>query len=701
VGAPCPPIYSSAMSGGRFRILVVGAVVGVVCALPATAEAATLTVTSTADAGPGSLRADIAAAAPGDTVLLPASAAPYTVSSGEIAITDAITIEGAGAASSIVDADGMSRVFHITTGVPSTGTVSFEDMTITGGAAGAPGGGGVLDSSGNLTLTDVTVGANTATVISNSPGLGGGGILQDGNKLTLTDSTVTGNTANITGTGEMDGGGGIHNQGSTLTLTASTVDHDAANVSSKSSSGGGGVLDAASDSDPVYLNSTIADNSTDAPSSGTNGGGGVFTDNVEHWYATNVTIAGNTSSAARGGGVFWDGGGELYAKSSIIAENKAGTGEADCASTSSPFETLGHNLTDITGECRFTESTDVTTATPGLGPLAANGGPTQTMALLPGSPAIDAIPIAECTDQSTPTPQPVTTDQRGVPRPQPAGGNCDIGAFEVGDADLSLAASANPAVVDVGQRSTITFTVTDPGPAPATHAALSVTLPAGLAFVSVSSTQGSCAAGGPGVTCTLGVVETGSAVRVAIVVQAGVLGSLSASGTIGATEPDPTPADETATVTLDSVLAPVAAPPTAPSITHATESSTRWRRGSRLAAFTRRSKKPPVGTSFSFTLNEAASVTFAFTERVGGRKVGDRCVAQTGKNRRKTACRRTITRGTLHFSAPAGTSKLSFQGRISASKRLEPGRYTLVITATNAAGQRSEPQTLSFTIVAQ
>jgi hypothetical protein len=67
-----------------------------------------------------------------------------------------------------------------------------------------------------------------------------------------------------------------------------------------------------------------------------------------------------------------------------------------------------------------------------LGPLQDNGGPTETHALLPGSPAIDAIPPAECTydddgDPGTP-PVPLATDQRGVARPQGAG--CDIGAFE-------------------------------------------------------------------------------------------------------------------------------------------------------------------------------------------------------------------------------------------------------------------------------
>ncbi|HET7378211.1 MAG TPA: choice-of-anchor Q domain-containing protein, partial [Anaerolineae bacterium] len=63
----------------------------------------------------------------------------------------------------------------------------------------------------------------------------------------------------------------------------------------------------------------------------------------------------------------------------------------------------------------------VNVANPALAPLADNGGDTATHALLPGSPAIDAIPVLSCT---------LATDQRGVSRPQPADGNCDIGAFE-------------------------------------------------------------------------------------------------------------------------------------------------------------------------------------------------------------------------------------------------------------------------------
>jgi hypothetical protein len=106
-----------------------------------------------------------------------------------------------------------------------------------------------------------------------------------------------------------------------------------------------------------------------------------------------------------------------------------------------------------------------------------------------------------------------------------------------------------------------------------------------------------------------------------------------------------------------------------------------------------------VGTTFSFTLNEQASVSFAFTQQVGGRKVNGRCVAQTKANRRRHACRRLLTRGTLSFTGHTGRNKLSFQGRVSRSKRLKPGTYTLIITATNTVAQRSIPKQLTFTIV--
>jgi hypothetical protein len=141
---------------------------------------------------------------------------------------------------------------------------------------------------------------------------------------------------------------------------------------------------------------------------------------------------------------------------------------------------------------------------------------------------------------------------------------------------------------------------------------------------------------------------------------------------------------------------PVALAP--PQITSASESHRSWREGRALARLSRRQKLAPLGTTISLTLSEQASVSFAFNQQVGGRKVNGKCVAQTSKNRRKHPCKRTLTRGTLAFAGQAGANKLSFQGRISTSKKLGLGGYTLVLTAANAAG-RSASRSLSFTIV--
>jgi hypothetical protein len=128
------------------------------------------------------------------------------------------------------------------------------------------------------------------------------------------------------------------------------------------------------------------------------------------------------------------------------------------------------------------------------------------------------------------------------------------------------------------------------------------------------------------------------------------------------------------------------------------QSNARWREGNRLATYSR-TRRPPVGTTFSFVLNQRSTVTFAFTQQVGGRKVGGKCVAQTNRNRRSPSCKRTVTQGTLTFIGRSGLNKIAFQGRISRTKRLPLGAYTLQITAVNSAGKRSSPRSLNFTIV--
>src|SRR5262249_53162704 len=172
-----------------------------------------LTVTSDADAGgpcPGSnctLRQAIADAAAGDTIEFALSyPATITLTSGELAITKNLTIQGPGANTLTVRrANGPEfRIFNI------GGTVAISDLTISNGKAIDSRGGGGLANFGTLTLTNVTVSGNN--VVSRS----GGGIMNfTGATLTLTNCVVSGNSAE-------DQGGGISSDG-TLTLSHTTV----------------------------------------------------------------------------------------------------------------------------------------------------------------------------------------------------------------------------------------------------------------------------------------------------------------------------------------------------------------------------------------------------------------------------------------------------------------------------------------------
>jgi hypothetical protein len=168
------------------------------------------------------------------------------------------------------------------------------------------------------------------------------------------------------------------------------------------------------------------------------------------------------------------------------------------------------------------------------------------------------------------------------------------------------------------------------------------------------------------------------------------------SFTVTATDNAGQQASQTASYTVTPK--PPVTPTRPPVVSGARQSHKRWRLGSRLARTAR--KRPPVGTRFSFRLNEAARVRFAFTQRVAGRRVGGRCVAQNERNRKQRKCTRIVTTGAFSFNGHAGTNAVIFQGRLSRHKKLKPGRYTLVITATNSAG-RSKPVKLTFTIVTQ
>jgi hypothetical protein len=144
------------------------------------------------------------------------------------------------------------------------------------------------------------------------------------------------------------------------------------------------------------------------------------------------------------------------------------------------------------------------------------------------------------------------------------------------------------------------------------------------------------------------------------------------------------------------------APPAAraASLSQVSQSASRWREGKALAVLSRRTRKPPVGTTFRFTLDQAATARLAFTQKRPGRRIGKKCVAPTARNKGKRRCTRTVTAGKLSFaSGHLGSNSVRFAGRLSRKKKLRPGRYTLTITASNGPGLVSAPKRLSFTIV--
>jgi predicted outer membrane repeat protein len=394
--------------------------------------AATFTVSNLNDSGPGSLRQailDANSAAGADTIEFQGGlSGTITLTSGQLTIDDptggSLTINGPGAQVLAVNGNNASGVLSIT----SADTVTISGLTITGGNNAFGGG---INNAGTLTLTNSTVSGNTASGL-------GGGIMNLGT-LIITSSTITGNTATA--------GGGIRNDG-TLTITSSTISGNTAFV-------GGGIYNFG----PLTITSSTV-------SGNTAGGFGGGISNFDSLTITNSTITGNTAMLTFGGGIFDSGilkithstitgntagslGGGIYAgtavslKGSIVANNTATSGNAPDISgqVSGTF-----NLIENTTGATISGSNNITGVDPLLGPLADNGGPTQTHALLTGSPAIDAL--ADCTDIAG---NPITTDQRGIARPQ--GAACDIGAFEVEASivyDVCLQDDANPGVVFLG-----------------------------------------------------------------------------------------------------------------------------------------------------------------------------------------------------------------------------------------------------------
>lgn len=128
-----------------------------------------------------------------------------------------------------------------------------------------------------------------------------------------------------------------------------------------------------------------------------------------------------------------------------------------------------------------------------------------------------------------------------------------------------------------------------------------------------------------------------------------------------------------------------------PRVSHVHQKSRRWREHGKRARH-----RPPIGTVFTFTLSEKASVKLSFARHLPGRRSGRRCVAPTRHNRHHRGCVRLARAVTLTLSGRAGRNRLAFRGKIR-GHYLKPGTYTLTITAT--ANGQTVKRTLTFTIV--
>jgi hypothetical protein len=682
------------------------------------AQAAVIVVTSTADAGPGSLRAALTTANPGDTISIP-TPGDYLVSSAELAVTKNVSIEGSGPSVRVV-ADGNNRVFNVT-----AGSVTISGITVTGGGLSGPGvaGGGIANAAGTLELRNVIVRGNAvantpsggiprgggifngtgtlivadSTISGNSSSVGpkgggipeGGGISNAGGSVTITRSAVSGNTSSIAEVGGIPIGAGINSSSgrvdlvdstvsgnnavggsvpegggislvkSTATLTRTTVSGNAASVSFEGSIGeGGGIFDF--ESTLTLVNSTVTGNSAAGTVSSEGGGVEVL---EAPFTSINATIAGNVASGpgGTGGNVVVRSKATFGPLNTIVAGGTAAT-KANCViEAGSATSSQGHNL-DSLAECGFTAAGDLSNTNPLLSALGDNSGLTQTMALSAASPGVNSGSNAGCP----------ATDQRGVLRP--AGSACDIGAFE-----LATPAATSGAASGVTQ-TTATLNGTAGNPDLAGGTAFFQYGPSASYGVSTATQAIGPTTAQTALAAPLSGLTPGTLYHFRLVVQNGVATTFGADRTF--TSAPQLQKSRFSPLTLTSV-----------SVTNA-----RFRVARRATAvFTR---KAPLGTTFRFTPSAPAKVTITITKAASGLRRGRSCVAPTAALRRKHAkrCRRTLTIGTLTRShEPARADKVAFSGRVGA-RALNPGAYVAVLRASNAAGS-SKPVSVSFTIV--
>ncbi|MFN7952906.1 MAG: CSLREA domain-containing protein [bacterium] len=434
------------------------------------AEATTITVTGTADENSSSLpnvvctlreaviaantNAAVGACAAGsvamDTIVLPAGTYGLTLAgtgedaaqTGDLDLLGDVEIVGAGASATTIDANGLDRIFDVRA---RDVDLRLSGVTLRGGNA-TVGVWGKMGGAVSLTGTDPLppFGYTDCTACT----------------LTLEDSVVRDNVA-------IDGGAGVfifgasaashitrstftNNQSSTVSDVYITVSSIEITDSTLDANVGAGVAAVGAAGGLITLDrSTVSNN-----------GAGVGVDGFDvpglpylFGSATirNSTISGNAYVGLYGGNAY-----VTVESSTIVAPTGAiavqGAYSTTFANTlvsgycfpGSYPTSFGGNLESPGNLCGFTGTGDqVNVANPKLGPLGSYGGYTKTHNLQPGSPAIGAGLAANCP----------ATDQRGIARPAPASGNCDVGAYEATGCGASLSvAGAAPLALALRRR---------------------------------------------------------------------------------------------------------------------------------------------------------------------------------------------------------------------------------------------------------
>ena len=291
--------------------------------------------------------------------------------------TGSVTINGdcGGNGPITISGDGQTGVFTVDSGAQAT----LENLTVTGGSvSGVPGGG--INNSGTLTVTNATIENNHAGGIAGTGYPGDGGGIYNAGTLTLTDVTVANNSAG-------SDGGGVFNNGPMMTATDTTFSENGAGAR------GGAIC---SNSKLALTASTVSGNSAFD-------GGGIAAQNTNAATLVDTIVAGNLETGGTGTDLY-GGGFDPTSAYNLIGYGFGETG-------------ISNNNNNLVGDVVGTSGKTSPAINPLLAPLGSYGGSTQTMALLPGSPALGAGGGLAGV---------ITADQRGIPLVNLP----DIGAYQ-------------------------------------------------------------------------------------------------------------------------------------------------------------------------------------------------------------------------------------------------------------------------------